>query len=830
MSEEAGGGVDVPEGFKLVEEGSARMVYPSENEVFYNPVQVYNRDLSIAVIQTYAQLRLKEEHVKAAAKAKRKGSDPKSSKEAATAVADDIDWYERAKETSGEKGLLVLDALAASGLRSIRYVKEIAGVKEVTVNDLSESAVDLAKKNVKLNQCDESAIKVQQGDAIDLMYMARAEGATKYDVIDLDPYGTAAPFIDAAVQAVASGGLLCVTCTDMRSLTGAEPGSCYQRYGGLPSRGKYMHEMALRLVLQALDDSAARYRRTVEPLLSVTPDFYLRVFVRVWDAPQKAINAPLRRAYVLQSGLCPSYWIQPVAKRTKAGSDKYNAAFLVNMAPPEKPEAESAATAEGDTAAASSAAGQASGQPDTSDMSATQLARLSDTATCPFSGGKIRVAGPIYSDSMHNFEFIEELTKTLDRVKAAQLFDMVPGPLTEDNPNPNPKPHGAKLTQIDRIKAALEVVKEDLPDVPLHYSLVELCSVLHCGGLPMAVMQAALEHLNYRFGSVPRDGQFFKTDAPPHIIWDIMRKWVELHPLAEKRMADMAKKKDAAWHILNQKSTVDIDLAMLDVNSAQQARKNRKARYLANPEANWGPKAAASVKRSGKRNRAGEGADGGGEDNPMDATVGAASMAGDAKSEGGDAPFKRKKRSGRPVRQMCRAFTASREAEGGPGPQACTRFAKKAGLCTPHLGAMVLGPIRRLRRNQTVELEFDEKVNISKEDLHFYLGEPFQVKRREVGMAPLPKEIQEMNDIALSQQTAEPPDPSAVVEVVLAGQIAGPTSAIQANTAAAEAALAPTPASAAEEAKAAGEVKEAENGVADPAEVSNPPAGDGFTV
>ena len=38
------------------------------------------------------------------------------------------------------------------------------------------------------------------------------------DVVDLDPYGTAAPFIDAAVQSVNDTGLLCVTCTDLSVL------------------------------------------------------------------------------------------------------------------------------------------------------------------------------------------------------------------------------------------------------------------------------------------------------------------------------------------------------------------------------------------------------------------------------------------------------------------------------------------------------------------------------------------------------------------------------------------------------------------------------------
>jgi len=49
------------------------------------------------------------------------------------------------------------------------------------------------------------------------MYNHRAEGS-RVDVVDLDPYGTAAPFIDAAVQSVNDSGLLCVTCTDLSVL------------------------------------------------------------------------------------------------------------------------------------------------------------------------------------------------------------------------------------------------------------------------------------------------------------------------------------------------------------------------------------------------------------------------------------------------------------------------------------------------------------------------------------------------------------------------------------------------------------------------------------
>jgi tRNA (guanine26-N2/guanine27-N2)-dimethyltransferase len=50
------------------------------------------------------------------------------------------------------------------------------------------------------------------------------------DVVDLDPYGSASPFIDAAIGSIADGGLLCVTCTDLAVLAGSQyPEKAYVR-------------------------------------------------------------------------------------------------------------------------------------------------------------------------------------------------------------------------------------------------------------------------------------------------------------------------------------------------------------------------------------------------------------------------------------------------------------------------------------------------------------------------------------------------------------------------------------------------------------------------
>jgi tRNA (guanine26-N2/guanine27-N2)-dimethyltransferase len=52
---------EAPIGYKLIQEGAAQILHSIKNEVFYNPVQVFNRDLSTLVITKYNELILKNE-------------------------------------------------------------------------------------------------------------------------------------------------------------------------------------------------------------------------------------------------------------------------------------------------------------------------------------------------------------------------------------------------------------------------------------------------------------------------------------------------------------------------------------------------------------------------------------------------------------------------------------------------------------------------------------------------------------------------------------------------------------------------------------------------
>lgn len=64
-----------------------------------------------------------------------------------------------------EDGLYLLEALSATGLRSIRYAKEIPGIKEIVANDISIKAVEDIKRNVEENGMQE-LITPCQNDAV----------------------------------------------------------------------------------------------------------------------------------------------------------------------------------------------------------------------------------------------------------------------------------------------------------------------------------------------------------------------------------------------------------------------------------------------------------------------------------------------------------------------------------------------------------------------------------------------------------------------------------------------------------------------------------------
>ncbi|XP_072167824.1 tRNA (guanine(26)-N(2))-dimethyltransferase-like isoform X1 [Diadema setosum] len=527
MSED--GGTEEP---AIVEEGKARIVFPNPNEVFYNPAQVINRDLSLAVTGLFAEDFLKPKGVTVSYNFIENGQSEGSKAEGTSSQSEDSRTAHNAEEgvqsqrteeikvchpgQKCEEGLTFLEALSASGLRSVRIAKEVPGIKRVVANDFSEEAVRDIERNIKFNNV-ENLVEPSHCDASLLMYQHRFKDS--FNVVDLDPYGSAAQFLDSGVQAVRNGGLLCVTCTDMAVLCGNHGHACFAKYGAMALRTKSCLEMALRIVLNCIETQANRYNRYIVPVLSVAVDFYVRVFVRVHISQSKVKYAPSKKALIYQCSGCGSISLQRLGKVTFKDNNP-NPVFQPATGPP---------------------VGK----------------------SCEHCGSSFHVGGPIWADPIHDIDFVKRLIKHIDT-------------------------HPERFKYKDRMKGLMTVVSEELSDCPLYYITSSLCHVLHCECPSQEKVRSAILNAGYRVSISHASAEAIKTDAPAGVIWDILRAWVKDHPVSQKRLTPGS----PATSILSKEPSIDVNFQ----SHPEAIPKSRNMiRFPENPEANWGPRARAKM-------------------------------------------------------------------------------------------------------------------------------------------------------------------------------------------------------------------------------------------
>jgi len=186
-------------------------------------------------------------------------------------------------------GISVFDGLAATGAMGIRVALE-APETRVTCNDHSSNAASLVQRNAELN-----GVKLEA--VITSRFQAHLSSAS-YEFIDMDPFGTPAPYVDSAFQAAPRDGIVAVTATDTAVLCGAQKKTCIRRYEARPLHIDCCKEIGLRILIGFCVRNAARYDRAATPLLSISSDHYFRVFMRTEHGAKAADDVLSNLGYV----------------------------------------------------------------------------------------------------------------------------------------------------------------------------------------------------------------------------------------------------------------------------------------------------------------------------------------------------------------------------------------------------------------------------------------------------------------------------------------------------------------------------------------------------
>jgi tRNA (guanine26-N2/guanine27-N2)-dimethyltransferase len=225
---------------------------PSKAPVFYNPRMELNRDLTVLVLQIY--------------------------------------------QRTVNREITACEPLAGSGVRGIRFAKEVKGLEKVMINDINPEAAKLAQFNVEENKTSHE-VKVFNEDA-NFFLSQFAAPRKRFDYIDLDPFGSPVIYLDSAIRALRNGGMLALTATDMAPLCGVHPKACIRKYGGKPLRTEYCHELALRLLIGCAVMTAAKHNVGLQAVFSYGAHNYVRTYVLLKHGAKVADKTAEEMGYV----------------------------------------------------------------------------------------------------------------------------------------------------------------------------------------------------------------------------------------------------------------------------------------------------------------------------------------------------------------------------------------------------------------------------------------------------------------------------------------------------------------------------------------------------
>lgn len=230
---------------------------PSRATVFYNPKMEFSRDIGVMVLREIA---------------------------------------------NKKSGLVICDPLAGVGARGVRYAKEVKGVSNCVVNDLNKLAIPIIAQNVKINNL-EGIVKIECKDA-NLLLMEHSKRGERFDFVDLDPFGSPINFLDASIRAIKDEGVLAVTATDTAPLCGVYQKACFRKYGAMPIKTEFCHEVGLRILLGSIVQACIKHDFGIDVLLSYSVDHYFRAYVKLDLGAKKADSSASLLGYIFYCEKC----------------------------------------------------------------------------------------------------------------------------------------------------------------------------------------------------------------------------------------------------------------------------------------------------------------------------------------------------------------------------------------------------------------------------------------------------------------------------------------------------------------------------------------------
>lgn len=201
-----------------------------------------------------------------------------------------------------QTNLKISDPLAGSGIRALRFLKELkkGKIKEITVNDYKENFPKLFNNLLKLNKVKKDKKIIVKNQDANLFLLQQ----TGFDYIDIDPFGSPNPFLVAAIARISRDGILAITATDTAALTGTYPNVTKRKYWATSLKNYLMHEIGLRILIRKIQLQGVSFDKALTPILSYHKDHYFRIYFKAEKAKEKCDEIIRQQQYFLYCANC----------------------------------------------------------------------------------------------------------------------------------------------------------------------------------------------------------------------------------------------------------------------------------------------------------------------------------------------------------------------------------------------------------------------------------------------------------------------------------------------------------------------------------------------
>ncbi|ASI13546.1 N2,N2-dimethylguanosine tRNA methyltransferase [Candidatus Mancarchaeum acidiphilum] len=242
---------------EIYEEGKARIKFNSQS--FLNPKAQLSRDLSVAFVKYKTKI------------------NPKAT---------------------------VIDTTSATGIRGIRYYKE-GGAKEICMLEINNSAFKDLKGNMNYNKMNKDSNVRYYNTSI--QEFANSSVRESFDIIDLDPFGSAAPNLTDIMKLARDKSSLMITATDVAVLCGAHYKACLKTYFAQPLHNALCHEVGIRILLGYIARIASLFNFGIEPEISISYLHYVRLFLKLDHGAAAAVKNYESIGYALYCKACGNF-------------------------------------------------------------------------------------------------------------------------------------------------------------------------------------------------------------------------------------------------------------------------------------------------------------------------------------------------------------------------------------------------------------------------------------------------------------------------------------------------------------------------------------------